>query len=294
MSDLLTPHLLDILADSASNGLILGGGFGLNLKRLHLLQSGVVTLVRELPEARATTDLDFFLKLEVFANPEHGQAIRQTLDTLGYTEFTPLWQFSKPFDQRNPDQKVFVDLLARLPGSGDGIKVRSLRVGSRSDTGLHGRETPEAFSVEEQTISVTVNGTRTDGSTASANVILPHPYSWLNMKVRAAHDWLRWRDGRLIVAEDRRPPSSKHIFDASLIVAMMTEEEVEQAATLTTQFREHPVAQMIRQEAVELFATPTSLGWIETQSQAERAFEHELIWSTMAEMLGIVGESSMV
>jgi hypothetical protein len=42
--------------------LIIGGGFGIYLKVDHVRQSGIRTLLRELPETRSTNDLDLFLR----------------------------------------------------------------------------------------------------------------------------------------------------------------------------------------------------------------------------------------
>ena len=54
LNDPLMPHLLDILSDPASEGLILGGGFGIRLKQLELARIGVPTLISDIPPARAT------------------------------------------------------------------------------------------------------------------------------------------------------------------------------------------------------------------------------------------------
>ena len=286
MNDLLTPHLLDILDSSASRDLILGGGFGLYLKRRNLIGSEMVTLARDLPSTRATVDLDFFLKLEVFLDEGQGKAIRLILDTLGYSAAERHWQFSKPFGDGHPEQNVLVDLLARLPPPGSIIKVKSLRVGSGSHIGLHGRETPEAFAVEDHPITVEVKGLRTDGSAATNSVLVPHPYSWLNMKIRAAHDWHLWRQGKELRV-GKEPRSSKHAFDACLIMAMITESELEQAVHLANQYHEDPIAFAVRDEAIVLFSSASSVGWQEAVRQSDVDLDHGLIWPAMVRALGI-------
>ena len=65
MNDPLLPHLLDIVSDPASEGLILAGGFGIRIKQRYLQATGTRTLLPVIPEARATQDLDFFLSLSL-------------------------------------------------------------------------------------------------------------------------------------------------------------------------------------------------------------------------------------
>jgi hypothetical protein len=151
MMDPLLPHLLDILSSPDSRGLILAGGFGIRIKQSYLRDTNTRTLITPFPEARATLDLDFFLSLSLFVEKERGAAVRQLLDKLNYTEYTPKYQFEKPMASASPEQKVKVDLLARLP-EGEDIHVKSLRVGANSGIDLHGRETPEGFAVEENPV----------------------------------------------------------------------------------------------------------------------------------------------
>jgi hypothetical protein len=72
--DLLKMSLLDLHAHLMEHEipLILGGGYGLFLKQLHLRAENVPTLfeVEMWPEARSTSDLDLFLRAEVVTDPE--------------------------------------------------------------------------------------------------------------------------------------------------------------------------------------------------------------------------------
>ncbi len=282
MNDPVIRHLLDILKIASPDCFILGGGLGLNIKRSHLVYHEVPTLVAELPEARATTDIDLFLKLDVFLKSEQGQALRVVLDELQYTVHTAKWRFGKPFDPLLPGAEVFVDLLARLPNEGESVRVRNRRVGSRSHSGLHGRETPEAFAVEAAPLQVDIRNA--DG--IAARVLVPHPYAWINMKVRAAHDWHRYRNHPWPLGQNQKPPSGKHVFDAALIIAMLTEEELAEARDLAATWRTHPIASDIREEAAVLFGEPTARGWLEARRQ-NMVDDHDLIWSAMREVLGI-------
>ena len=72
LSDPLHGHLVDILSHPASGYLILAGGYGILLKLRYLRNAGVRTLVADLPDPRATQDLDFFVRLEMFVQKEEG------------------------------------------------------------------------------------------------------------------------------------------------------------------------------------------------------------------------------
>jgi hypothetical protein len=227
MQEPLTKHLLDLLQTAPSDGFVLGGGFALRVKRTHLIKGKIRTLAeserQELPEARATSDLDLFLRIEIFSNRGRGQGLRSAIDQLGYSERTPKWQFQKPLSAASRDQEMVLDLLARQPEVGSDVKVNSMRVGSRSGTDLHGLQTIEAFAVEDRAILCNVF----DDGGVVGQVNVAHPFAMLNMKVRASHDWHRFRNGPWPMRNNQLPPSAKHAFDCSLIVAMLTEPELE-------------------------------------------------------------------
>ncbi len=197
MKDPLLVHLIDIVSDPAAEGLILAGGFGIRLKQAYLQNIQARTLIPNVPEARATLDLDFFLRISLFVQTERGKAVRALLDRLDYAEHTPRWQFGKSLVVGDPERKVKVDLLARSPKEDEGIHVKPPRVGSRSGIDLHGFETPEAFAVEDLPVSLPLEGSNSGGDSVKASVMVPHAYASLNMKVKAAHDWLRSERGEI-------------------------------------------------------------------------------------------------
>jgi hypothetical protein len=284
--DRLIGHLVDITENAPIDALILGGGLGLRVRRAYLRHTGVVTLARSagqaLPEARATSDIDLFLMIKLFTKPEIGRQVRSTLVALDYEERTPKWQFEKPYFPTRPDPSVVVDLLARPPEAGSGVRVRADRVGAASGADIHGRRTPEAFAVEDATQWLDIVE---DGSPV-ARVSVAHPYAFLNMKVRAAYDWLRYRSDPWPLRERQQPPSPKHAFDAALVVAMLGEAELAEARDLATKWRAHDVATGIRGEAVELFDSASASGWLEARRQG-MFDDHALIWGAMQEALGI-------
>lgn len=285
-TDPLLPHLLDLLADPAADSLILAGGFGLRLKQEHLRQSGARTLVDQFPAARATQDLDFFLRIELWSERDRGTALRAALDRLGYRERVPHLKFEKPLASDGSEgRSVKVDLMARTPLPQEDIPVSRAkdparhpsRVGSGLGVDLHGNETPEAFAVEDSPVPLRISGATTDGTPVEATVYVPHPYAWLNMKVKAADDWVR----------RPKPFSEKHAFDVYLLTAMLTAEEISQARNLAARHGDRPLATQIRAAAGHLYGTPTAPGFEEAQRQADSALDHAVFWEALQAVLGI-------
>ena len=281
MIDPLVPHLLDLLSDPISGELILAGGFGIRVKQNDLRDSRAKTLM-PFPEARATQDMDFFLSLSLFVQKERGTAVRALLDRLGYTEHTPKYQFGKPFDAAHPDRRVKVDLLARTP-EGEGVSVKFPRVGHNSGIGLHGRETPEGFAVEAHFQELSVQGRRTDGVEVMATVRVPHPYAWLNLKVKAAHDWLQMERGEIA----SKPNSARHVFDVYVLVSMLTEAELKEASQFATDYKNHAVAQEVRECAVQLFGKSNAPGMDEIRRQNAQERETPQFWQALSQALGV-------
>lgn len=106
---------------------------------------------------------------------------------------------------------------------------------------------------------------------------VPHPCAWLNRKVKIAEDWtLR-----------PKPFAEKHAFDAYLLTAMLTEDEVTGAEALARRYVEHPVATHVRAAAGRLYGTPSGPGFAEAERQAGGALDHELFWEALQTVLGI-------
>ena len=125
-----------------------------------------------------------------------------------------------------------------------------------------------------------------DAGAKVGGVSISHPYAFLNMKLRAAHDWHRFGIKPWVLRANQKPPSEKHVFDAASLVAMITEGELAVAAQLAAVWCDHTIAVAIRSEAVTLFGTSTSPGWLEARRQG-MFDDHDLIWPTMKTALGI-------
>ncbi len=75
--------------------LIIGGGYGLLLKREYLAKTETVTRF-ELPEARSTNDIDTFLRTEIITDAEKIEKIRDALAELGFEPVAKFFQFELP------------------------------------------------------------------------------------------------------------------------------------------------------------------------------------------------------
>ena len=71
ITDLKTA-LLDLLYEVQGTDIkfIVGGGYGIYLKTVHVRRIGVQTLLQEWPESRSTNDLDLFLRPELLIESE--------------------------------------------------------------------------------------------------------------------------------------------------------------------------------------------------------------------------------
>jgi len=75
--------------------LIVGGGFGIYLRRRAIEQSRERTLLNVLPEARSTHDIDLFLRPELFVDSVRLVALKEALQEMGFkpVETAKFYQF---------------------------------------------------------------------------------------------------------------------------------------------------------------------------------------------------------
>lgn len=267
-------HLLDILRSPASSGLILGGGYGLQLKREHI--KGQATLLVSIPEIRPTLDLDFFLPLEFFEDPERAQGVRALLDSLEYQPTMNHLQFVKPLGDEYPGRLAKIDLLARPPSVESRVKVKLPRVGSKTRNSLHGRYTPEAFAVEESTKRILVS------EDPAVYVEVPHPFPWVVMKTVAAGDWLNSRG-----TEQAKPNGEKHAFDVYVLTAMVTQDELKTCRDFNQRYDTHEKMQEARRLASALFGSRRSPGFLEVCRRVGGELEYDIFWEGYQVIMGL-------
>ncbi|MCC7349134.1 MAG: hypothetical protein IT446_01070 [Phycisphaerales bacterium] len=224
---LLRSNLLDLLhaLGHDARGVLLGGGYGLYLKQLHLARSGVRTLIgAELwPAPRATEDLDLMLSAELVAEVRSMTALRGALDRLDYrvVEGSEYLQFVRTI---NATHVVKVDLLtAQLDLlqniadiSADGRRARPT---AADHPMLHAHPTDGALTLMESPLVIQLAGTLSDGRAFAAPVTIPNSFNYLLMKLTA------YRDRRNDPDKDL---GRHHAMDVFRIVAMLTEPERDQ------------------------------------------------------------------
>jgi hypothetical protein len=291
----LWPYLHEIAARPETKGTILTGGLGLRVKKAYLDQLGDACLFREVPELRATADLDFLLRLQLWTEVERAIAFRKALGELGYDVILHSWHFQKPFEGQE-GRRVKLDLQARPPREGEAVKVRKKQVGKEMGTELAGYLTPEAFAVDDSPIEIPITHQEVNTS-----ILVPHPYAWLNLKVAAANDWRRELGGEIepkFVKDAEGKPTDarvreKHVTDVYSIVGMMTEAELTQAEQLTGNYSDHAKAQEIRSAAQTLYGSRESQGSLAIRTyNAGTWAEHfdtnyEVFWDALSRSLGI-------
>ena len=175
------------LLDPAGISLILGGGYGLVLRgRVLDAERRESRYELRLP-TRATADLDLYLSVAILTDPSKTRRIAEVLHERGFSAVEHNWQFAKPMGASGAPQRITVDLL----GADVSAELAHLMHHAKDDrlirpegfAGLHARRVPEAVSIERYATKLDVG---TDSNPAF--VLIPHPISFLLMKLAAFRD----------------------------------------------------------------------------------------------------------
>jgi len=257
MSELasLEKSLYDLLSklDSTICPLILGGGYGLYLRRTILEQDGTRTLLEHWPEARSTNDLDLFLRPELLCDSDRLKTLKVAFDELGYTpvEGAEHYQFRKDDPDGFIERGIKIDLLTG-PSScfeGKGLRVDERRVRPNPSVNVHAHPTDEAITLEQHLQEVKIQIGDDEG--ASESVFLPHPYTYALMKLFAFRDQ---------VDTLQKGYGSHHALDLYSIVAMMTEPQWERAKEMATANSKSPTGLEANRIVSDMFDSTTSRG----------------------------------
>jgi hypothetical protein len=242
---------------------VVGGGYGLFLRYKHIMHSGEQTLMTDYPSARSTQDIDIFLTAEVIADSSKTALIRAALDQLGYVPSTPNLQFTRSIEYAGSIRQVKIDFLAApITGEpGSEVQIKDFRMRPRGYNGLHAYVTPEALTVEENLLTVDIGG---DGATLI--VYLPHPFSYLVLKLFALRDQ---------VEDEAREYGRYSAFDIFTTIATMTQREWEQATTMKVEHASDEQVVEAARIASVLFSNPESMGTLRLREHA-RATSQEL------------------
>lgn len=265
----LSAHLLDLLRQLEGSGVepTLAGGFGLFLRREWIAETQAKTLIQPIPEARSTEDFDLLLSLEVLADASKSQALKNALDTLGYTVIpnAKYFQFKKMGTAWGQARDVKIDLLAPPPPENhalleaDQVRVKQRKRGSL----IHGRTTTEAILVEERRMEIPLKGNCTDDQFFSGRVWLPNPLTLYTMKFFAFRDREEGKRG-----EPDPDQARKHAADLYVLTTLLRQSDYDDAVELARQHRENPVLLEAQQIVTQYFAEENSWGILRVKEQA--------------------------
>ncbi len=256
MPDLQTA-LLDLLHETRDDDLrlIVGGGYGVYLKRERVRKTGDRTLLLQWPEVRATNDLDLFLRAELLTESEKLEPLSAAIKRLGYEviETAKYYQFAKPGPTGGHEGSIKIDLLTgpRHSFPPHAVRMDSRRIKPRRSVGLHAHPTEEAVTLEERLLPVKIDGNTSHGTPCSATVFLPHPFTFVLMKLFAFRDR---------IDDVRKDNGSYHALDIYTILATTTEVEWEQAKALRNENEDVPKIAEACGLVAEYFSGPTSKG----------------------------------
>jgi hypothetical protein len=225
--DPLITNLLDLLHELEGQEIpiMVGGGFGLFLKRRHLTSSGQQMLFDQLPEPRSTNDLDLFLRAEVLTDLGRTRLVEGAIRRLGYTVVEEAkflqWKRKVRVGSGPQLQEVKIDVLVGpLGGYRKQLHVKMPRVRPKGSLKFHARAVEEAIHIEDEPFTVTISGKRSTGEPHTGTVHVPQAFPYLMMKLHALND--RETKGDVDRAEN-------HALDLYTIVGMMIEREYERA-----------------------------------------------------------------
>lgn len=263
--DVLKAALLD-LARAVGNEvpLIIGGGFGLYLRQEQIRRSGERTLLQQLPEPRATNDIDVFVRMEVLVSAERVRVLQQQIEQLGYipVDGAEYFQWERT-DTEGRQSKI--DLLCGPIGAfSSQLHTNSLpRVRPKAPKNtlrFHARQTEEAIELDTRAVAIPIEGRCSDGTASTGMIHVPHPFTYMMMKLFAFDDR---KD------DDRKDVGRHHAMDLYRIVAMMTESEYENAVALGESYRSDQRVERAQRIVADHFDTATALGML-------RLREHQL------------------
>jgi len=255
----LKTSLLDLLHETKGTDikLIIGGGFGIYLKIDHVQRLSQRTLLREWPEPRSTNDLDLFLRPALIIDSARLKPLAEAIVRLGYQVVPGAenYQFSKLGPGGTEAGSIKIDILTGPQSRFQGTRVRAdaHRARPNPSIGIHAHTVDEAPTLEDGLLLVTLAGKIGSGEPWQAEVFLPHPYTFLMMKLFAFRDRLN---------DTNKEFGRYHALDLYTILATTTEDEWKYALKLRDQYSEEQYVMEARQLVSKYFDALGHLGLI--------------------------------
>lgn len=255
----LQTALLDLLhqLEGTDIKLIIGGGFGIYLKTDHVRRLGVKTLLREWAEPRSTNDLDLFLRPELLIHSAKLRPLSEAIARLGYQAIAGAekYQFVKLGPGGSQAGSIKIDILTGPQTRFQGTRVRTdaRRARPTPSVGIHAHPVDEATTLEEGLLANPLVGELSSGEPWKDEVFLPHPFTFLMMKLFAFKDRLDDPDKEF---------GRYHALDMYTILATTIEGEWERAHALGSQHRDEPYVIEAGRLVSKYFSTLDCLGTI--------------------------------
>lgn len=213
--------------------------------------------MREWPEPRSTNDLDLFLRAEILIDSMKLKPLAEAIARLGYKAVpgAEKYQFIKPAPRGADDGSVKLDILTgpQAQFRSTRVKVDARRVRPNPSVGIHAHPVDEAPTLEEGLLPLSLTGDLSSGMHLKSEVFLPHPYTFLMMKLFAFKDRLN---------DPNKEFGRYHALDLYSIMATTSEEEWRGALLLRDQYRNQPFVLEAGHLVSENFSTLDRLGMI--------------------------------
>lgn len=261
----LTSALLDLLKELEGTEvpLIVGGGYGIYLRYMMILEERRQTLFKELPEPRSTNDLDLFLRAELLLDSGQLKPLRNAMTKLGYevVKGAEHYQFVRRGPNGNKERGIKIDVLTgpTSPFKGTQVQFDKRRVRPRPSVDLHAHPCEAALTLTENTSIRTVCGTLRDGRDYQGKVLLPHPFTFLTMKLFALRD--RHNDAE-------KDFGRHHALDLYTVIGSLSPEEWDESIRLRTRYRADGILIESGRIVSDLFAGLDSMGTIRLRESA--------------------------
>jgi hypothetical protein len=235
--------------------LIIGGGFGIFLKVEYVREHNIRTLFTEWPEPRSTNDIDLFLRPELLIHSEKLKPLSGALNKLGYkvVPSAAKYQFVKPLSNERPDEGIKIDILtgSRDKFVGTSVKLDSRRASPKPSVDVHAHLVDEVPTLEEGLIPLSVKGHLSGGAATECEVYVPHPFSFILMKLFAFND--RKMD-------ETKDYGRYHALDIYASLATMSESEWDASLALQKQYSANAHVKKAGEFVRELFSAEDRLG----------------------------------
>jgi hypothetical protein len=258
ISDLETA-LLDLLYEVQGTDIkfIVGGGYGIYLKAVHVRQTGERTLLQEWPEPRSTNDLDLFLRPELLIESKRLKPLADAIAKLGYqvVRGAEKYQFVKPGPGGTEAGSLKIDILTGPQNRFEGTRVKAdtRRAKPRPSVGIHAHPVDEALTLDKGLLPMPLGGNLSSGDSWETEVFIPHPFTFLMMKLFAFRDRL----------EDVNKEFGRyHALDLYMILATTTEQDWTTALEIRDEHNGEPVVEEAGRLVSKYFSTLDRLGMI--------------------------------